>query len=83
MNSTATDQNEVNASAEPAPKRRVLDTLPMQARTTGDQAAARSRLVRRLRVILPITALVLVAAFFFNTQSNSVDEAFLKDFEEE
>lgn len=82
MNSTATDQNEVNASAEPAPKRRVLDTLPMQARTTGDQAAARSRLVRRLRVILPITALVLVAAFFFNTQSNSVDEAFLKDFED-
>ncbi|WP_375202466.1 LPS export ABC transporter periplasmic protein LptC [Hyphococcus sp.] len=71
--------------AEPTPlasRRRVLDSLPSGARTTGDQAAARSRMVRRLRIALPILALVLVAAFLFNTQSNEVDDAFLDDFKD-
>ncbi|WP_411819835.1 LPS export ABC transporter periplasmic protein LptC [Hyphococcus formosus] len=82
MNSTANHQNHASDPPKADPQRRVLDSLPMEARTTGDQAAARSRLVRRLRVILPITALVLVAAFFFNTQSNTVDDAFLEDFKD-
>ncbi|WDI31762.1 LPS export ABC transporter periplasmic protein LptC [Hyphococcus flavus] len=60
----------------------MLDSLPMTARTTGNEAAARSRLVRRLRIALPALALVLVAAFIFNTRSDEGDDAFLKDFED-
>ncbi len=67
---------------EGANSRRILDSLPSQTRTTGAQAAARSRLVRRLRLALPAVALALVAAFVFNTRSNSVDEAFLDDFKQ-
>lgn len=70
------------ARGQPIQGRRVLESLPLHSRTTGEQALARSRLVRRLRIALPILALVLVAAFFFNTQSNTVDDAFLKDFED-
>lgn len=60
---------------------RALESLEFGSRTTGKQAAARSRLVRRLRIALPVVAVVLIAAFFLNTRSNSVDQAFLKDFE--
>lgn len=70
------------ARGQPLRGRKVLESLPARSRTTGEQALARSRLVRRLRVALPILALVLVAAFFFNTQSNGVDEAFLDDFKD-
>lgn len=59
---------------------RALETLDFRSRTTGEDAAARSRLVKRLRIALPVLALVLVAAFIFNTRSNSVDQAFLDDF---
>jgi lipopolysaccharide export system protein LptC len=59
---------------------KALESLIFRSRTTGEQAAARSRLVRRLRIALPILALALVAAFIFNTRSNSVDQAFLDDF---
>ncbi len=59
---------------------RALDSLTFRSRTTGADAAARSRLVRRLRVALPILAVVLVIAFIFNTRSNQVDQAFLEDF---
>lgn len=62
--------------------RRVLGNLPTRARTTGAQALARSRMVRRLRLALPILALVLFAVFILNTQSNGVDDAFLEDFED-
>ena len=79
MSTAVTDQNQSNEPTQLATRRRVLDNLPSQARTTGDQAAARSRMVRRLRFILPICALLLVAAFFFNTKSNSVDDTFLDD----
>ena len=37
--------------------------------------------MRRLRIALPVLAIVLLAAFVFNTQSNEVDNAFLEDFE--
>ncbi len=59
---------------------RALDNLDFRSRTTGDEAAARSRLVRRLRLALPALAVFLVIAFIFNTQSNPVDQAFLDDF---
>jgi len=35
-----------------------------------------------LRIALPVFALVLVAAFLFNTRSNEVDPAFLDDFKD-
>ncbi len=59
---------------------RALDSLTFRSRTTGADAAARSRLVRRLRVALPIVAVILIIAFIFNTRSNPVDQAFLDDF---
>ncbi|MEM9014758.1 MAG: LPS export ABC transporter periplasmic protein LptC [Pseudomonadota bacterium] len=59
---------------------RLFDTLPSETRTTGEAAAARSRLVRRLRIALPIMALILIAAFVFNTQSSTEDPTFLDDF---
>lgn len=69
------------ARGRPIKGRAVLENLPLKSRTTGRQAAARSRLVRRLRIALPVFALVLVATFFFNTKSNTPDATFLKDFE--
>lgn len=66
-------------SAKPA-TRRVLEELPSEQRTTSAQADARSLLVRRLRIALPVMALMLIGAFFLNTTSNQVDEAFLEDF---
>lgn len=59
---------------------RALESLEFGSRTTGADAAARSRLVRRLRIALPIVAVILIAAFIINTRSNSVDQAFLDDF---
>lgn len=84
MTTAITDKEQPAANAPtPLPqRRRVLDSLPSQARTTGDKAAARSRMVKRLRLALPILALVLLAAFFFNTKSNDVDKAFLDDFKD-
>ena len=58
----------------------VLDSLPSRQRTTGEQAAARSRLVRRLRVMLPAIAVLLVFAFFRNMQSDQADATWLEDF---
>jgi lipopolysaccharide export system protein LptC len=57
-----------------------LDSLTIRARTTGEDAAARARAMRRMRVALPILALVLIAAFFLNTRQSGVDDAFLEDF---
>lgn len=59
--------------------RRILD-IPVRQRLTSEQAAARSLLVRRLRVALPILALALVAALLANTRKSANDDAFLNDF---
>ncbi|GJL91082.1 LPS export ABC transporter periplasmic protein LptC [Hyphococcus sp.] len=80
MTTVITDKEQPPAAATRATGRRRLDSLPSRARTTGDEAAARSRLVRRLRIALPAFALVLVAAFLFNTRSNEADSALLEDF---
>ncbi|MEX0646054.1 MAG: LPS export ABC transporter periplasmic protein LptC [Parvularculaceae bacterium] len=65
----------------PGAKRRgVLDSLPTRQRTTGEQAAARSVVIRRLRIALPILAVVLIAALFLNTRTDVADDAFLEDF---
>ncbi len=70
------------ARGQPIKGRKVLENLQLRSRTTGDRAAARSRLIRRLRIALPVFALALVAAFFFNTKSNKPDVTFLEDFPE-
>ena len=81
MTTVTTDQEQTSATPPRASARRRLDSLPSRARTTSDQAASRSRMVRRLRIALPALALVFVAAFLFNTSSNQTDDAFLGDFE--
>ena len=81
MGATATNDAEA-AAVGPRARRRLLDSLPTRARTTGEDAVARSRLVRRLRIALPVVAVILVAAFVLNTRSNNVDQAFLDDFED-
>jgi len=59
----------------------VLETLPSKQRTTSAQAAARSSMVRRLRVALPVLAMVLIVAFFVTSRSDDeVNEVFLEDF---
>lgn len=75
-------QNDTSASARGKSVKgaRALDSLDFRSRTTGADAAARSRLVRRLRVALPGLAVILIIAFALNTQSNRVDQAFLEDF---
>ena len=85
MNAAVSEHDRVASGPErgqPIAGRRALDSLPSRARTTSAAAAARSRTIRRLRIALPIVAAVLIAAFIFNTQSNTIDEAFLEDFED-
>ena len=57
-----------------------LQSLPRRQRITGEQAAARTKLVRRLRIALPAFALLLIGGLFLNTRSDKGDEAFLEDF---
>ncbi len=77
----------MNATAPPADaphatrtNRGALDNLTIRRRTTGEAAAARAQLMRRLRVALPVLALLLVVAFLLNTRTGGVDDAFLEDF---
>ncbi len=70
------------ARGQPITGRRALDSLPTRSRTTGDEALARSRLIKRLRIILPGFGLLLVVVFLLNTGSNKPDDAFLDDFKD-
>lgn len=80
MSEAQSDQPTAPARGRSVKGSKALESLDFRRRTTGDQAAARSRLVRRLRIGMPIVALILVALFVLNTRSNSVDQAFLDDF---
>lgn len=82
MTAAVSDTNAPQAGGDQRSSRRILDNLPSGARTTGEQAAARSRLVRRLRLALPILGVILVSAFFFNTRSTKVDPVFLDEFKD-
>ncbi len=82
MGDERTHQSEVkSARGKPITDRRALDSLNFGSRTTGEQALARSRRIKNLRMALPMVALLLAVIFFFSTKSNTVDDAFLKDFE--
>lgn len=66
--------------SKPRTNRGALDSLTIRRRTTGEDAAARAALMRRLRIALPVVACVLIALFFFNTRRGGDDNAFLEDF---
>ena len=78
MNAAITE--EAHEPGGESPRREVLRTLELRQRLTTAQAAARSQMVRRLRIALPVVAVGLVILFLFNTSSQTVDDAFLKDF---
>lgn len=61
-------------------RRAALDSLTNRQRITGEQAAARTKLVRRLRVALPVFALVLIVALLANTRRGDTDDVFLEEF---
>jgi len=82
MNAAVTDSGGEPARGQPIKGRRILENLPTRARTTGAAAAARSRMVKRLRMVLPILALFLIVAFILTTQPQNEDTTFLKDFEQ-
>jgi len=81
-----TAPSDTMADASPAPDRGgrtnkgALDSLTIRRRTTGEEAAARARFMRRMRVALPILALALVATFLLNTRKGGVEDAYLHDF---
>ena len=57
----------------------ILGNLPSARRLTGQQAEQRSRTVRRLRLILPVIAVLLIGVFLLLGQSSEEDSAFLDD----
>jgi lipopolysaccharide export system protein LptC len=69
-----------NRAAERPRRRNALSGLATRQRLTGEQAAARSTVVRRLRLALPVLAVVLVVVFLLSARPDVADEAFLKDF---
>lgn len=75
------DQDRKLARGAPIGDRKVLESLPSRARTTKEEAAARSRLVRRLRIALPIAALVMIGIFALNTGKGGPEDVFLNEFE--
>ncbi len=84
MNATATQEAQGEAAARPAGRtnRGSLDSLTIRRRTTGESAAARAAMMRRLRIALPLAAVALIGAFIFNTRTTGGDDAFLNDFAE-
>lgn len=78
VSQTSVHQDQLGARAGEG--RVALETLSIKRRTTSAKAAARSKLIRRLRIILPLMAAALVIALFQNMRSDTPDEAFLEDF---
>lgn len=75
-----TKTDDAPAAARSGPTRDVLDSLAPRRRLTGEQAAARSRFVGQMRVVLPIMVVVLIGLFFASTRKSGDDDVFLKDF---
>lgn len=82
MTAATTSQNESPQRGRPVAGRRALDNLNFSTRTTGEAAAARSKMVRRLRIALPALAIVLIGVFLMKMRSNDVEQAFLDDFKD-
>lgn len=57
-----------------------LDNLPSRPRLTGEEAAAHSALVRRLRIMLPLAAGALIVIFLLNARGGSSEDVFLEEF---
>ncbi len=84
MNTTVIDNPPAGDAATSTARtnRGSLDSLTIRRRTTGEKAAARAEMMRRMRVALPVIALVLIASFFFSTRKGGGDNAFLEDFKD-
>lgn len=80
MNATAAPTAPPSEKSARRTARGALDSLTIRRRTTGEAAAARAVLMRRLRIGLPILALLLVVAFFLNARTGGDENAFLEDF---
>lgn len=66
-----------------APKARsVLESLQPRQRLTGAEAAARSRFVAQMRVILPVIAVILIGIFFLSAKKQGPTDVRLNDFVE-
>ena len=61
---------------------RVLERLKSAPRMTGEEAYEQSRLTRRLRIGLPVLALVLIGVFLVTSREQTDTSAFLQDFED-
>ncbi len=72
--------NHQEAAAKPAGVR--LQNLPSRRRLTGEEAAARSKMVRRLRIALPILALAMIGVFFLNAGQDTAQDVFLDEFQD-
>ena len=65
------------------PRRRSLgslESLTSRPRITGAQAAARSKLVRRLRIVLPLLAVALIVVLMTTTRERGAEDVFLDEF---
>jgi len=76
------DRPDAQEGAGRAGRKGRLDNLPSAPRLTGEQAAAHSALVRRLRVILPLFGAVLIVVFFANARRDAADNVFLDEFKD-
>ena len=79
---TAVASNAAGSSRQAAghDRRRVLENLPTGQRTTSADALARSKMVARLRIALPVLAVLLVLVFLMTSQPEKSNDAFLDDF---
>lgn len=68
------------AAAQSAARRDVLDSLAPRKRLTGAEAEARSRLVARLRVALPVVIVILLGVFVLSARRSGQDDVRLNDF---
>ncbi|MBY0421588.1 MAG: LPS export ABC transporter periplasmic protein LptC, partial [Parvularculaceae bacterium] len=70
----------LTATARVAARRGVLESLQPRTRLTTTQAAARSRFVSQMRVVLPIIVVVLVGVFFASARKDAGNDPRLSDF---
>lgn len=87
MSETASKKRPASASRRAdaplsADRSQRLRNLPSRTRLTGEQAAARSVIIRRLRIALPVLALVMIGVFFLNAGQNTAEDVFLDEFKD-
>lgn len=83
MSQDETNSTDATTPASPATAASArLQSLPSSTRTTGADAVARSNRIKRLRIVLPIVAVMLIVVFAMTTRRENPAEALLQDFED-